>query len=698
MLYHKNKKVKLMSHDKQVLVKIDTSNFTDVIYEIPLANYGIYNNNTNANSTTKGINSALTYAKEQGYKKIKLPPGTYAIDTSVTTKTTISDGTSSWTQNRKGIAMQSDMELILDDVTLKMLPTNDPYYSVISISDCKNSKIKGGIILGDKLTHDYGTAVNLNGGELELGGINDSTGELTEDSTCVRTINFIDNISYTKDNGERYEGGLPSKINAFPIINTTNNTTDGGKLCLYCYDENNTFLGKASNDYYGGHNLIEGTTKIKMVIPNDIRTDAVVGLIGDVIYYNPEFPAGIIITASNNIIIEDMEIYDCCGDCIQTLATPINATVDNLFIRNCILQGSRRQGISLTATGENYLIERCDIGNIQGTDPQAGIDIEHYKYVRNVVINKCNFYNNKTFDIVLYNGNDIEIKNNTFNGGIGETYAYNIHVHHNKFVYYDAPWLDKKHKGWGYSPSATDGYTIINDNYFEGYNVGGIGIQSKKDTANYTSMFARNTVVNCFLRLFGNVKDNTYNDCEVNYVTSAECNGERFINGTINGEGIDTSTTRTFYGCYLENSRFNGASKNLMETVFDNCTFKYNNRIFCDAYDSGVYTVKNSIITNEYTEDIPFIQQQGCTATFANCVMNLSVTKFVWANYKTFNLTNNEITFNQSCTETSIVRVFVGNTFDGNNFYKDFDNPKVTLPTSTNSTINGQAFTTSTTV
>ena len=689
MLYYKNKIVNSIIKGNKILRKIAKS-----LYIIPLEKFGIYNDDTNPTSTTKGINSALLYAKSKGYKRVKLPSGTYSIDTAVVNEIVLYgvDGYR-WTQRRKGISMQSDMEFIIEDATLKMIPTYDPYYSIISISGCNNSKIKGGTIIGDKLTHDYGKTINLNGGELELGEIDDNGVPLDSD-TSIRTINFIDHIEYTKNNGERYDGGLPSLINVFPIINTTNNTADGGKLLVYCYDANGVFLGKSDNNRYGTHNLIDGTIKIKIVIPYDIRTDAVIGIIGDVTYYNPEFPAGIMITASNNITIENTKIYDCCGDCIQTLAPPIKTTVDNLIIKGCTLESSRRQGISFTATGENYLIDNCKIGKIQGTDPQAGIDIEHYDYVRNVVINGCDFYDNKTFDIVLYNGNDIEIKNCNFNGGIGETYAYNVSVHDNRFVYYDAPWLDKKHKGWAYSPSATDGYTMINDNYFEGYSMGGVGIQSKKDTKNYTSLFTRNTLVNCFSRLFGNVENNIYNGSDIYYVTTINCNNEKFINTKFNGEGVGTSVTRTFNRCYFENSVFKGASKQLAETVFDNCEFKYNNATFCDAYGSGVYTVKNSIITNEYTENIPFIHQQGCTATFRECVMNLSVTQFIWANYNIFNLINNEITFNQSYTDNNTIKIFNGgNNFDGNNFYKDFDIPKAILPTSTNSTINGETFT-----
>lgn len=50
------------------------------IYHCNDRQFGIYNNGTNAESTTKGIQSALNYASEQGYKMIKFNEGDYLID------------------------------------------------------------------------------------------------------------------------------------------------------------------------------------------------------------------------------------------------------------------------------------------------------------------------------------------------------------------------------------------------------------------------------------------------------------------------------------------------------------------------------------------------------------------------------------------------------------------------------------------
>ena len=83
------------------------------IYVVELDRFNISNDNTNATETTIGINEALVYAKAAGYKRVELPEGRYAIDTSVKNDIVLSDGIKTWTHHRQGITMQSDMELIL---------------------------------------------------------------------------------------------------------------------------------------------------------------------------------------------------------------------------------------------------------------------------------------------------------------------------------------------------------------------------------------------------------------------------------------------------------------------------------------------------------------------------------------------------------------------------------------------------------
>lgn len=129
------------------------------------------------------------------------------------------------------------------------------------------------------------------------------------------------------------------------------------------------------------------------------------------------------------------------------MGTAINHTINNPNILNCTFENNRRQGVSFVGTTDGCLLKSCKFAKTQGVDPQCSIDFEHYTYVKNVVVDNCDFYDNKKWDIINYNGWNIEIKNSRFNGAISSTYEYNMNINNNTFKYADAKWLDKSYKG-----------------------------------------------------------------------------------------------------------------------------------------------------------------------------------------------------------------------------------------------------------
>ena len=203
-------------------------------YKVDLKKFNISKNNTNPTKTTEGINKAIKYAKENGYKTIKLPKGHYSIDTSVTNPIELKDKEgSTWTHNRQGIVMESDLTLDLTDCTLEMVPVEDPYYSIITVSNCKNSTIIGGTIIGDRNEHDYGMRVNEGGNEFKSGDIDAKTGKYKKDKERVVTKDYIDTyVDWFSKNEEE----LPKQFAVIPLWNTTMNTVDGGCAYVYCYD------------------------------------------------------------------------------------------------------------------------------------------------------------------------------------------------------------------------------------------------------------------------------------------------------------------------------------------------------------------------------------------------------------------------------------------------------------------------------
>ncbi len=82
---------------------------------------------------------------------------------------------------------------------------------------------------------------------------------------------------------------------------------------------------------------------------------------------------GINIHECYNVSISNITIEKCAGDCIYIgyKTKPAN----RVSMTNLVLDNGRRQGISVTSA-ENLLIDNCNISNINGTAPQAGIDIE----------------------------------------------------------------------------------------------------------------------------------------------------------------------------------------------------------------------------------------------------------------------------------------------------------------------------------
>ena len=591
------------------------SNFeyrTKDTYIIDLEKFDISRDNKKAKETTIGINNALKFAKEKGYEVAKLPKGNYLIDTSIKNPIELTDEENrSWTHNRQGIIMQSDLEFDITGAILQMESVEDPYYSILTISNCQNSKIIGGTIIGDRDTHNYGMRINNEGDMLESGGFDDSGNPVSNDSQ-VRTKDFI---YIYEDWFTGKEEDLPSEFYIIPLWNTSKNTVDGGCRFIYCYDNNGKYLGMADggNGFIKQAILKEGTSKIKIAFKDEQRLDATYAMTKREIYYTHEFGAGITIADSSNIEINGTTIKDCIGDSITTIAPPLSVTVDNLKIIDCTLENSRRQGISFVATGENYLVKDCNIGKINGTDPQSGIDFEHYDYIRDVVIDGCNFYDNKKLDIINYNGQDIEIKNSSFNGSIGSTFGWNMDIHDNIF----------KSKNGG-SPlnlntDKTDeigAYFKIYNNTFEGYS--GYGTTSLLKE----SIFKNNVVKNCsnFVISCSNI-DNEFYNSQIQYSNISLIQNSKYENSMVD-VGSDGNSTKV-EKCDFIDTDLHGRGN----TTVENCNFDMNTKPMIDGWKAENTNIiyKNCNINSDYKKEIPLLGESlNANLVFEDCKFNIS--------------------------------------------------------------------------
>ena len=92
-----------------------------------------------------------------------------------------------------------------------------------------------------------------------------------------------------------------------------------------------------------------------------------------------EWGFGIAIYRSDSITVDACSIVDCWGDGIY-VGSPEDIAAgmvppSNIIIKNCVISGCRRQGISVTCV-DGIVIRNCKITDISGTAPQSGIDFE----------------------------------------------------------------------------------------------------------------------------------------------------------------------------------------------------------------------------------------------------------------------------------------------------------------------------------
>ena len=120
---------------------------------------------------------------------------------------------------------------------------------------------------------------------------------------------------------------------------------------------------------------------------------------------------------SNNITLSNLKIYNMTGDGIDICS--INKgekTPENIVIENCNIFECRRQGITIEC-GKSIIIRNNEIHNIQGTAPQAGINLEgNFKseLIDNVIIEENKIYMSGSETALLLVGfiNNVEIREN----------------------------------------------------------------------------------------------------------------------------------------------------------------------------------------------------------------------------------------------------------------------------------------------
>ncbi|MEB3100776.1 right-handed parallel beta-helix repeat-containing protein [Ferviditalea candida] len=478
------------------------SNSDGYSYVIDLNRWGIANDGTASEATTKGINDAIAWAQSQGYNHVVLPGGTYLLKFDPTTLSCI--------------VMKSGLHFEMAEGCLLQLETNSsPYYRMIDVTGVENAKVSGGTLIGDKRTHLYRISVGF-----VRGGVNPD-GSLNNDPNFIRS-NVID----------RYEHpGLLRKFRLWSIsgISATQysfyqykDTVSGSTLVGF---RNNGGFAPASPTGRGWFGPIDAVNKMVFVI--DITSlplsDAQIAQIQakvDSQDYTHEWGEGIEIKGSNQIDIDHVEISECTGDAVATgwlqyQLNPADYTQEQMgsriFVHDCDLHHCRRQGITLGGSDDIYIFNNhihhigfaADGTTVDGTPPMFGIDIESMWSQTNIPTWRPEL-NQQGFEL------------NT------RIYIYHNSIHHN---------------ARGHFINADGINVVVEANTFEGGNVGGISSYRNNMYVKYLN----NTFIGCELVVEGD-----------NFVHGAVCN-----NGNIKLLDVEGAFISD---CHITNGNFYGSS------------------------------------------------------------------------------------------------------------------------------------------
>ncbi|QJD82709.1 right-handed parallel beta-helix repeat-containing protein [Cohnella herbarum] len=445
-----------------------TTQAKSVSYQIDLAEFGIYNDGTQAEATTAGINAAITWAVSEGYNHVLLPAGHYKVKMS-------------WT-NLSAIVMPSNLHFeMAKDCVIEMEGNSSPNYNVFQLRGVQDCQISGGKVIGDKTTHIYDLLIGF-----ERGGVN-ADGSLNSDPNWIRS-QVLDRFEH------------PGLLASFRLWNTAGLAVSG--YSFYQYKDtisSATFVGSRNNGQFApGSPTGRGwflnpdmTANNKMIYAINITglglTDpeiAALSLKVDNSYFTHEGGYGFGLFGANGVEISGVEISNCTGDGIMTgwlqhhnnPADYIQEEMGSrIIISECDIHHCRRQGISLCGSND-VRVQNNSIHHIgfaddgvtsdfrNGVAPMFGIDVESMVGETNIPY--------KTPDQPI--GLELNYR----------LYIDNNHIYSNNRGHF----------------VNCDGYHItLENNIFEGYNVGGISSYSNH---RYVS-FLNNTFIGCQLSVQG---------------------------------------------------------------------------------------------------------------------------------------------------------------------------------------------------
>ncbi len=148
-------------------------------YTIETARFDISTEGTNARETTDGINEALQWAKQQGYKSVVFPKGTYLIQCAWNNR---------FIAPTDGILPPSGMKLLLGQAVFKIEPNSYPAYCIFGVVDQSDVTITGGTLIGDRDAHTFAPSKDSATHEWGFGIITSASTNVTIQGVTIRDM------------------------------------------------------------------------------------------------------------------------------------------------------------------------------------------------------------------------------------------------------------------------------------------------------------------------------------------------------------------------------------------------------------------------------------------------------------------------------------------------------------------------------
>jgi len=366
---------------------------SDKVYQLVPKDWGIYDDGTHPVETTKGFNDALKWAHENGKTTFKVPAGTYLIK---------KQDPKLFLDTSARIIMVPDMTFELDEKAVIQKETNGfTGYQTLHIGyGANNVTIKGGTFRGDKDSHDYSARGTHEGG---YGIVTEGAINVTIDG--VKSVNFTGDGLFIGGKGTMIQDLYETSFVSGSIDEKGNPIADPGKIRLKS-------LLNFNNPIFQTEREFELSNRQKL--PNTF----------DVFFYKQD--GSFLTSLKDQQVRQIMKIPDGAAsfNIVFKQAGSVGSYVEfwqravskEVVVKNSEFAFNRRQGITI-AGGDQVTITNNELHDIKGTAPQAGIDVEagygeNGHMNSNIFIKENRFYNNASYDVVLYDGHNATVEGN----------------------------------------------------------------------------------------------------------------------------------------------------------------------------------------------------------------------------------------------------------------------------------------------